>query len=294
MGDDSKKRDGFFFFILFIVILLVLLPLTCFGLISVDEQNWNDVDLSLPKFKYDSSTWRNGFAADCLDSSSNYACTSNLTSNGHPRNHIDSHKNLNDLIQDHENGLEISPCPLWISYENRNLSKNKGKNKYRKTGFDSRSDQDKVFEEIMLLNCGKEALLMLNSLAEQVRLKVSAALLSKNKNLPMCVYKKGEKEAATQTANSYVLILGHFADKSQREAGKIHVTTFYPQVEELKSGEDYELKVLDYGNISDKLKAFLIGLSAFLIGLTASMISRFENFSEKSPLAQVLEMAQNI
>lgn len=283
MGEDPIKRDGSSSFILIMIIMLFVFTIFFFAYSSFGKFNWSDVDLSLPKFKYNSSTWGDGFAADCLDSSSNYPCTSNLTSKGHPREHVDFGESLDDLVKTLKDGLAISPNPLWISYQFKDLSWNKGKNKFRKTGFVNQEDQNNIFEEIMQLDCGKEALRDLNVLAEQVRLTVSADLLTKNKNVPMSVCVKGIREEL-QTAKSFVIILGHFADRSQQEACKVHVTSFYPQVEEMQS---FELKVLDYGNISDKL----VTLLTRLLVSGWSKWSKFGKSVNKSPTyAQVLKM----
>ena len=293
MGEkNSQKRDGFFCFLFcffFFLIFVIILFSTPFGYSSFDKYNWNDVDLSFLKTKndYDSLTWAEGFAKDCLDSSTNYPSTSNMTSNGHPRHHVDSEESLDDLIQKFEDGFEITPSPLWISHQNKDLSKNKGKNKYRKTGFLNQDDQTNTFEEIMQLDCAREALNQLNSFAEQVSLKVSADILMKNKTVPMVVCVKGFREEP-QKAKSFVMILGHFADRSQREAGKVHVTSFYPQVEGLKAGKEFELKVLDWGNIPRKLITFLIELIRSMVKL--SKFKNSVNITFSPTYAQVLKM----
>ena len=113
MGKVSQKRDGSIFSDLISLFIIFL----C-----------NNVDLSRLKFKYDSTNWKHGFAKDCLDSSSNYPSTTYLKSNGHPRHHVDSGENLDELIKKHRGGFEITPNPIWISHENKDLSKKKGKN----------------------------------------------------------------------------------------------------------------------------------------------------------------------
>lgn len=99
-------------------------------------------------------------------------------------------------------------------------------------------DLHKVVLDIFLLDCGKEALTLLETSAYEVYLEVSASLMKS----PRIMYKvRNGKVRSKEEAKSFFIKLGHHCD-SEIENTFPHVVTIYPQNKEVDDARGYTLK----------------------------------------------------